>query len=309
MDSIDVVFASDNNYAQHVAVAGASLLLNSEYPEKINIYILNDTISSENCRRIEKTITCLRGNVTFISVDTKQISGFVSGHLSKAAYLRLLIPSLLPENITKAIYFDTDLVVLDDVQKLWEISLQGKPLGAVCDYGIMASKRMVKQKFETLGLPEGDTYFNSGMLVMDLVQWRSFEYDRKVVECILQNQFRHHDQDALNKVFLHNWYELPLRWNVIPPVFSLPLKVLLRHNMRSEAIKALKNPAVFHWAGRYKPWEFSLNKDFNMQYYQYFNSTSFSDNSMPKPSKDMTGKSVRRQAFRIKLAKLWGHIF
>ena len=52
-----------------------------------------------------------------------------------------------------------------------------------------------------------------------------------------------------------------------------------------------------------------LNKDFNMQYYQYFNSTSFSDNSMPKPSKDMTGKSVRRQAFRIKLAKLWGHIF
>ena len=105
MDSIDVVFASDNNYAQHVAVAGASLLLNSEYPEKINIYILNDTISSENCRRIEETITCLRGNVTFISVDTKQISGFVSGHLSKAAYLRLLIPSLLPENITKAIYF------------------------------------------------------------------------------------------------------------------------------------------------------------------------------------------------------------
>lgn len=309
MDSIDVVFASDNNYAQHVAVAGASLLLNTEYPEKINIYILNDTISSENCRRIEETITCLRGNVTFISVDTKQISGFVSGHLSKAAYLRLLIPSLLPENITKAIYFDTDLVVLDDVQRLWGISLQGKPLGAVCDYGIMASKRMVKQKFETLGLPEGDTYFNSGMLVMDLVQWRSFGYDRKVVECILQNQFRHHDQDALNKVFLHNWHELPLRWNVIPPVFSLPLKVLLRHNMRSEAIKALKNPAVFHWAGRYKPWEFILYGNFNRYYYTFLKSTNFWDSDMPQPSIDMKGKSVFRQEWRMKVAYFLSKIF
>lgn len=37
--------------------------------------------------------------------------------------------------------------------------------------------------------------------------------------------------------------------------------------MRLEAIEALQNPAVIHWAGRYKPWEFQISEHFNRAYY------------------------------------------
>lgn len=37
--------------------------------------------------------------------------------------------------------------------------------------------------------------------------------------------------------------------------------------LRLEAIEALQNPAVIHWAGRYKPWEFQISEHFNRAYY------------------------------------------
>lgn len=308
MDRISVVLASDDNYAQHVAVACASVLKNASYPEHIDIYVLSDAIAAAQRSRIEKTVLSLGGHISFIEADSAALQGFVSGHLSKAAYLRLLIPQLLPEHVQKAIYFDTDLVVLDDVETLWNISLQGYPLGAVCDYGIMASKRMRRQKRETIGLSEGKPYFNSGMLVIDTVQWREKQYGQAVIDCISSNQFRHHDQDGLNMIFQNQWLPLPLRWNIIPPVFSLPLKVFLCSDMRKEAVQALKSPAVFHWAGRYKPWEFSVSSLFNSLYYTYLQYTEFKDVSMPQPGKDMKGKSIRRQEWRMKWAHFWTHI-
>ena len=129
MEKITLALAADNNYAQHLAVACASILKNTLHPEKIYFYVLNDDISSENQDLIMQTVHDLKGEVRFISVDDKKVHGFTSGHISKAAYLRLTIDQVLPETVTKVIYFDTDLVVLDDVEKLWNLSLVVSPLG------------------------------------------------------------------------------------------------------------------------------------------------------------------------------------
>ncbi|MFV0616587.1 glycosyltransferase family 8 protein [Megasphaera sp. WILCCON 0056] len=308
MEKITLVLAADNKYAQHLAVACASILKNASHPEKICFYILEDAILTENKNRIMQTVRNLKGEIRFISVDSKGIHGFTSGHISKAAYLRLTIDQVLPGTVTKVIYFDTDLVVLDDVEKLWNLSLEGKPLGAVCDFGIMKSKRMRRQKFETLGLPEGDPYFNSGVLIMDLQQWRQKRYGSLVIGTVTRHAFRHHDQDGLNKVFMNNWKNIPLRWNVIPPVFTMPLKVLCHTSLRVKALEAMKNPAVFHWAGRYKPWEFPLEGPFNHLYYSYLKWTTFRDHPMPQPSADMKGKSIKRQNLRMKWAGFWRKI-
>lgn len=308
MDRISIVLASDDNYAQHAAVTCASILKHASHPGRIDIYVLSDAIAAERRKRVEKTVISLGGRISFIEADSAALQGFVSGHLSKAAYLRLLIPQLLPAHVQKAIYFDTDLVVLDDIETLWNMSLQGYPLGAVCDYGIMASKRMRRQKEETIGLSEGKAYFNSGVLAIDVAQWREKRYGQVVMECVSSHQFRHHDQDGLNMVFLDQWFSLPLRWNVIPPVFSLPLKVFLCGDMRKEAVQALKSPAVFHWAGRYKPWEFSLSSSFNPLYYTYLQYTEFKNMPMPQPGRDMKGKSIQRQEWRMKWARFWTQI-
>jgi len=127
--------------------------------------------------------------------------------------------------------------------------------------GLMTSVRTQKQKQESLDfdiLQEG--YFNSGVLLMDLGQWREAGYGEALLKLIAANSYRHHDQDALNKLFLHNWQVLPLRWNMIPPVSYLFAKILKSKKYRVMAIEANKNPAIIHFAGRTKPWEFPLTK-------------------------------------------------
>ena len=63
--------------------------------------------------------------------------------------------------------------------------------------------------------------------------------------------------------------------------------------------------AIMHYAGRYKPWEFVVNKGFNDMYYLYLSKTAFANVKMPQPSKNMKGKSIKRQMLRLKLADLW----
>lgn len=239
MDEISIVLASDDNYAQHGAVACASILANHRGERPIHFYYFDDGISEEKQAGLAATVTGLQGSITFIPTAGKEIQAHTSGHVNRAAYLRLLIPELVPQAVHRVIYLDTDLVVLDDIQELWEMDLQGKPVGAVPDLGILASSRMRRQKEETLGIQEGKLYFNSGVMVMDLEAWREKQYGDQVIRCVEEGNFRHHDQDGLNKVFQDNWRPLPLRWNVIPPVFTLPVKVL-------------KNPAGGTWP--WKPW-------------------------------------------------------
>ena len=183
------------------------------------------------------------------------------------------------------------------------MDLAGKPVGAVPDLGILASSRMRRQKEETLGIPEGELYFNSGVMLLDVAAWRKEGYGQQVVACVEKGNFRHHDQDGLNKVFYRNWQALP------PPVFTLPVKVLKKSRWRNLALEALERPAVFHWAGRYKPWEFQPKGRFNESYYTYLERTAFSGVSMPQPGKDMKGKSITRQQLRLKLAELWKKLF
>ena len=240
MDEISIVLASDDNYAQHGAVACASILANHRGMAPLHFYYFEDGISEEKQAGIAATVTKGRGTITFVPTAQKEIQAHTSGHVNRAAYLRLLIPELVPENVNRVIYLDTDLVVLDDIQELWEMDLEGKPLGAVPDLGILASSRMRRQKEETLGIEEGELYFNSGVMVMDLKAWRENQYGPQVIRCVEEGNFRHHDQDGLNKVFQDNWKPLPLRWNVIPPVFTLPVKVLKKSRWRNLALEALE---------------------------------------------------------------------
>ena len=310
-NQISIVFASDDNYAQHIAVVIASIMAKTK--EKVCFYIINDNISKDKIEKLKNTADTFKTKIEFINVPEDKFSDvYLSGHVSKAAYFRLALTDILPndiEKVIKVIYLDVDLLVYDDIKKMWQIDLKNLPLAAVPDYGIMASTRLCKQKADVIGLPVGEKYFNSGVLVVNLKEWRKEDYTKQILEIINNNKFPHHDQDALNKLFMHKWQALDLRWNIIPPVFNLFSKILLNSNFRKNAITARKNPGIIHYAGRYKPWEFTLHKGFNDKYYQYLQLTSFADSSMPQPGKNMKGKSITRQLIRLKIADFWAKIF
>ena len=305
---INIVLCSDDNYAQHIAVVIASIMAKTK--ERVCFYVINDNISKDKIEKLKNTADTFKAQIEFITVsEDKFINVYLSGHVSKAAYFRLALADILRNDIEKVIYLDVDLLVFDDINKLWQIDLENLPLAAVPDYGIMASVRLCKQKKQVIGLPVGEKYFNSGVLIIDVDLWRKYNYSSRVIKLASTAHLPHHDQDALNKVFMDNWVELPLRWNVIPPVYNLFIKILLNKKFRKKAINARKNIAIMHYAGRYKPWEFTLHKGFNEKYYEYLQLTAFKNEKMPQPNKNMNGKSIFRQMVRLKIADFWTKIF
>ena len=304
LERINIALAADNNYAQHVAVVIASVMKNIKSGSQVRFFLLSDGIAREMLERIDATAASLQAELSVIDLSTA--GGFetlyTSGHISRAAYFRLTLPDILPADVRKIIYCDVDLLVLGDITELWNYDLQGLPLAAVADYGIMASKRLMKQKHSVIGLPMDFKYFNSGVLVIDVDAWREKGYAKDVIELAASGNLPHHDQDALNKVFMEKWHELPLRWNVIPPVVDLLPKILFNSRFRDGAVVARRSAAILHYAGRYKPWEFACTQGFNEQYYAYLAATAFAAEPMPKPGKNMKGKSLTRQLLRIKLA-------
>ena len=308
--NINVVLASDDNYAQHVAVVATSILDNTMVASKLRFFILNDNISEKKISLIKKTVEKFEAKIEFIDIGNDKLKNiYLSGHVSRAAYFRLMIADLVPEDVKKIIYLDVDLLLCEDIINLWNIDIGRLPVGAVLDYGIITSSRMGKEKKVVIALTDSYRYFNSGVLIINVEEWRLNDYGNKILTFAKTEKLPHHDQDALNKIFMNNWYEIPLRWNVIPPVFYLFSKILVHSKFRNEAILAKKRPAIIHYAGRYKPWEFKNYQGFNDYYYKYLQGTAFAAAKMPQPSKNMQGKSICRQLVRLKIADVWLKIF
>lgn len=219
---INVVLASDDNYAQHVAVVTVSILKNTKFADQLHFFVLSDDISDKKIKLIKKTVEKFNAKIEFIDIGHDKLKNiYLSGHVSRAAYFRLMIADLVPEDVKKIIYLDVDLLVCEDIFNLWKIDICKFPVGAVLDYGIITSSRMRKEKKAVIGITDSYRYFNSGVLIINVEEWRINGYGQKVLDFAQKEQLPHHDQDALNKIFMNNWYEIPLRWNVIPPVFYL----------------------------------------------------------------------------------------
>lgn len=304
-ETINIVLATDNNYAQHATVAMTSVLVNASNKKRINFYIINDNISEDNKQKMTETVAVLGGSISFVEADAEALKDvFVSGNITRATYLRLDISNILPEYVCKVIYLDCDLLVLQDIVDLWDFDMQGKPVAATEDFGILSSKGKCREKAKNLKWSNTYSYFNAGVLVIDLDLWRREDYANKLINLATSRSFRHHDQDAMNLLFMNNWAKLDLKWNVIPPIYNMNITVALNHNLRNKAVEALANVAILHYAGGYKPWEYGIHKGFNEKYYEYLMLTKFKDAVMPQPNVNKKGKSIRRQMWRLKWARL-----
>ena len=119
---INVVLASDDNYAQHVAVVTVSILKNTKFADQLHFFVLRDAISDKKIKLIKKTVEKFNAKIEFIDIGHDKLKNiYLSGHVSRAAYFRLMIADLVPEDVKKIIYLDVDLLVCEDIFNLWKI--------------------------------------------------------------------------------------------------------------------------------------------------------------------------------------------
>jgi lipopolysaccharide biosynthesis glycosyltransferase len=136
------------------------------------------------------------------------------GHISGASYLRLMVPQLVVAS--RAVYLDTDMLVLGDLSPLADVDLHGHPLAAVRDeYPDSPLAKLHPTIAAAYAVPPGHPWLNSGLLVMDLPKWVGQRLDLACLDAMSKYHTLSHcaDQDMVNAVFAGRWTELPTKWN------------------------------------------------------------------------------------------------
>jgi lipopolysaccharide biosynthesis glycosyltransferase len=284
---LEIISACDNNYIQHLGVMLCSLLENTSKKDEINISVIDGGISVENKHKLSDWVKCAyQINVKYLEIDPKIYSEFKIGyHFTHTIYYRISIPSLLPSNINKALYLDCDLIIKDDIEKLWSIELGG--------YSLAAIEVVNAENSHLEGIMSSDTaYFNSGVLLMNLSHWRENHVSQKIIQFIqnFQAQIIWGDQDSMNAVLYQHWLSLPLKWNLQTSFFDINANKCKR---KMELIEAIAKPAIIHYTGMHKPWDYISNHPYKQEYYKYLALTPWHGYKPKKNAKLIVMRLIR----------------
>lgn len=218
---IPIFFSCDDNYVPYLAVAIRSLIDHTTQNNMYRIIILNTGMNENNQKKLKQMETKnVKINFENISNSVQNIDTELKIRLrdyySIAIYYRLFIPSLFPM-YEKAIYLDADMIILNDVAKLFEIDMEDNLLIATSDSTVNDTEIFKKYTKVALGI-EPKKYINSGMLVMNLRGMRQEKIEKKFIYLLLKYNLEvvAPDQDYLNVLCKDKIKYINETWDKMP---------------------------------------------------------------------------------------------
>lgn len=219
-EKINIVLASDNHYAILIAALIKSIEVNHKTGEAIDFYIIDDGISAGNKKKISDSIQSADIAIHWLDA-TKVVPSTITFPIDNTAfpltaYFRVFAPYVVPEELERILYLDVDMIVLDDISKLWYTDLGDAIFGAVQDLQKVVSCSWGGiPNYEALGMAADTPYFNSGLLLIKAQEWRKANITNRVFTCLHENlqYINYADQYGLNVALVNQWFKLDPRWN------------------------------------------------------------------------------------------------
>ena len=276
--NFEICMASDDNYSPHLGICLTSILENNKN-HFINLHILNNNISKNNLNKLlsltdkysNLNINCYDINEFFNNNTIKEDIGknLKSNEFYKilgiSAYARLFIAEILPCNLDKILYLDSDIIVLSDLKELFEMDISNYYC-AGCIGSSMASYFYKNSEFN-------DPFINSGVLLINLDKWRTNKFSSEAISLIKSYPDKNflHDQNIINIISRNHIKIIDSKFNVSSQNFYVKYKKMLKINSffgpvdkyatEEEMMHFLKNPTIVHFLSQMwdRPWIVSNN--------------------------------------------------
>lgn len=220
--------------------------------DDVTIHLLHNSLRSRTVKRLQKIAAKYKVDLDLKQIDTDILKDFYfdkSKHYGNVMmFARLLLSSVLPD-LDKIIYLDCDIVVLNDLQSLWNFDVSDVAVAMAPDFTLKD-----KSTLNRLGITTG-YYLNSGVILMNLDYWRKHDVQNRIFSYILEkgDKLIYNDQDALNSILQNEHEELHIKYNFSYYYFHRLIGVLYKEKIH-EIIEARDNPIIFHYFGPLKPW-------------------------------------------------------
>jgi lipopolysaccharide biosynthesis glycosyltransferase len=262
---VSVALACTDNYAHYCAETIVSLLLNSKENTFYDFYIIQDKLRKDYQERIIKLKQIKDFNINFIDIAVDENENKI---MKNPMRYRLKLASMLP-NLDKVIYSDCDVTFLGGLEELWNEDMDDYYIGACLE---IFKKNLAKYfrssyniNMEDYGVREGDFYYNSGMLLMNLKKIRNEGAEEKIIDFTKKYpEAPFLDQDAINLVFHDKLKPIPIKWNTLVSYNTIQKRKIDKRFLQLWK-EAIKNPSMIHFAANKKPDKlyFSLFRQFH----------------------------------------------
>ncbi|XP_030471842.1 probable galacturonosyltransferase-like 3 [Syzygium oleosum] len=257
--TIHIAMTLDTTYLRGSVAGVFSVLQHASCPENIVFHFVAASRRRPDLRRtVASTFPYLTFRLYHFNADL--VRGKITYSIRRALdqplnYARMYLADLLPTSVRRIIYFDSDLIVVDDVAKLWSIDLRDRVLGApeYCHANFTAyfTPRFWSSPAHAAALRgRRPCYFNTGVMVIDLWRWREGRYTERLEGWMrIQKRERIYELGSLPPfllVFAGEVEGVDHRWNQ---------HGLGGDNVRGQCRNLHPGPvSLLHWSGKGKPW-------------------------------------------------------
>lgn len=265
MEPICLLTTLDQHYLPQLQVLITSLAINNQ-EENFSIYLLHSGLSEARLVKVRQQCQT-HGYQFFPILIPEEVfrDAPVTRQYPKEMYYRLLAQYFLPESLSRILYLDPDILIINPLRPLWEIDLGENLLAAAAHTG----KTELANNINRIRLSTERDYYNSGVLLMNLDACRQ-EILPNDLFCYVEqhrNELLLPDQDILNGLYSERI--LPIEdvlWNYDARNYS---NYLLRSGGVYDLPWVLKHTAILHFCGKAKPWKKNYFYRFGILYRHY----------------------------------------
>ena len=269
-----IVFSTDASFIPMTSVAIQSIIENSSKDNCYDIIVLHNSITP-----FVQGIVCHmadgHSNISIRFVDVTEMIGndslYVGNRatLSQETYYRLYIPWILDNKYSKSLYIDGDMILRDDIVKVFKEDLGHNLIAGVRDYWGICNCYMPddprRSYRESIGLTDIDGYIIGATILFNLPEFRKRITLDEVKACINKREWEQHDQDVINVLCKGSIHYLSPTWGWMSDYGNnhyLPMN--LQEDLRAVA----HSPAIVHFGGIRKPY-YKPYGDFDEDFWKY----------------------------------------
>ena len=230
---------------------------------RYDIFILVHQVDAMGLDLLQTTAAAFGLKLGIIPIDLEWTSklpeAFRAGmtHVSPMTYSKLIAMEYIPASYTKCLMIDSDLLIVGGIDSLLSIKLGEVSMGAVADF------MLPEQSGNRIGLKNPTSYFNCGVLLVDIPNWKKMAPLSSLTVIIEQyaSRIRYGDQDILNLIFEGAYVSLDHKYN--------HMLIVALSGMIPNPRLGGERPAILHFPGQIKPWHEYAPRNLQSIYFRY----------------------------------------
>jgi len=308
--NIPIFFACSDMFVPYFSAMLISLIEHTSEENNYDLILLHTDIQTQNQKMLGEMVS-ERQNISLRFVNVSSLVGCrkwkANSHISTYSFYRLTV-NMVFAAYDKIVWLDADMIVKRDVAELYRVDMGDNLLAAVADPDFIgeycgAVPRVKKYANEELGIKAPFSYFQAGVLIFNVCQFRKTFQDDELLDFAESREFLYADQDVLNVKCTGCVHFLDMRWNVLTDNAGSRISAIISYapkRVYDAYLESRQDPYIIHYAGDRKPW-IDPSSDFAMDFWENAKKTPYYEVMLHRM---VFGEPERTNGYRSGIRKL-----